>query len=121
MIRRTRLWLVLPLLCLVSGPLSAQKTQQLGKIVGQIRIATADFPPRQIMVELQLRGATVTSEYADMQGRFGFYGLQPNAYHVIVNDEAYYRVEEVATVNPDVSPLVMVQIVLQARENKKKD
>jgi len=73
------------------------------------------------MVELQLRGATVTSEYADMQGRFGFYGLQPNAYHVIVNDEAYYLVEEVATVNPDVSPLVMVQIVLQPRENKKKD
>jgi Flp pilus assembly protein TadD len=121
MIRRTCPWLIIALVCLLAGVLTAQRTQQLGKVVGQIRIAKEDFPSHQIMVELRLRGATVTSAYTDMQGGFGFFGLQANAYHVVVNDEGYNPVDEVATVNPDVTPTTMVQIILQPREAKKTD
>jgi Tfp pilus assembly protein PilF len=121
MTARIRPWLVPVLMCLLSGAVTAQRTQQVGKVVGQIRIAKGDFPPHQILVELRLRGATVNSAYADMQGGFGFYGLQANAYHVVINDESYKPVDEVATVNPDVTPYTVVQIVLQLREDKKKD
>jgi tetratricopeptide (TPR) repeat protein len=72
-------------------------------------------------VELKLHGAAVESSYADGQGRFGFYNLAANPYHVVINDDDYYPVDELANVNPAVSPYAMVQILLQPREDKKKD
>ena len=113
------------LLCLGLGLLSGnsvcQNQSQLGKVVGQIRIAKGDFPPHQILVELKLHGATMDSAYADGQGRFGFYNLLANPYHIAINDDDYNAVDELANVNPIVSPMVMVQVFLSPREEKKKD
>jgi len=99
----------------------AQNQGQLGKIIGQIRISQGDFPPHQIMVELRLHGAPMESSYADGQGRFGFYNLVANAYHVVINDDDYAPVDELANVNPIVSQMVMLQVFLRPREEKKKN
>lgn len=93
--------------------------QQLGRIVGQARVSKGDFPPHPILVELQLRGSAISSAYADDQGSFGFYGLEANPYHVVINDEAFRPVDEAAPVNPLVSPTTMVQVTLEPREAKK--
>ena len=79
---------------------SALAQQSLGRIIGQLRVTKGDFPPHQIMVELQLHGSTLTSVYADDQGRFGFYNLEANPYHVVINDPAFHAVDELANVNP---------------------
>jgi tetratricopeptide (TPR) repeat protein len=111
--------LLLPLTLLVSGSPFAQQ-QQLGNISGRVRIAGADLPPRQIIVELRLHGGTVSSVYTDVQGYFSFSGLEANLYHVAVNDEDYYPADERAAVNPE-APNTIVQIILRPREDKKKD
>jgi tetratricopeptide (TPR) repeat protein len=73
------------------------------------------------MVELQLHGATVTSMYTDGEGRFGFYELQSNLYHVIVNDADYYPVDEQVNLNLMESQFAMAQIQLRPREKKNAD
>ncbi|MGD0790562.1 MAG: tetratricopeptide repeat protein [Terriglobales bacterium] len=118
-LRRLRPWLLVPFTLLLAGPLAAQ-LQQLGKIVGQIRIARGDSPAHQILVELRLHGGTVNSVYADVQGHFGFDSLEGNTYHVVINDDAYYPVDELAIVNPE-APNTIVQITLRPREDQKKD
>ena len=95
--------------------------QQLGRIIGQIRVSRGDFPPHPILVELQLRGSTVNSVYTDDQGRFGFYNLEGNPYHVLAKDDAYYPVVELAIVNPLTSPMVMLQIHLEPRPDAKQE
>jgi tetratricopeptide (TPR) repeat protein len=107
------------LLVLLSGTLLGQ--QQLGRIIGQARTARGDFPPRQLLVELRLRGGVVESVYTDSGGRFGFSNLQPNGYQVVVNDDDYYPVEERVDVNPDVTPYARIQITLRPREAKQND
>ena len=82
----------------------------MGRIIGQLRVTKGDFPPHPILIELQLHGSTITSLYADQQGRFGFYNLEANPYHVVINDPAFRPVDELANVNPLVSPFNMVQI-----------
>ena len=71
------------------------------------------------MVELQLRGSTLNSAYADDQGRFGFYNLEANPYHIVINDPAFKPVDELANVNPLVSAFNMVQISLDPRDDVK--
>ncbi len=95
--------------------------QEAGRITGQIHVVKGDFPPHPILVELQLRNAPITTVYADSQGRFGFYQLESNPYHVIVNDDDYYPVDEIANVNLAVSQFAMVQIQLRPREKKNAD
>ena len=93
----------------------------VGSVIGRVRVARGDFPSRPILVELQLRGATMNSAYTDDQGRFGFHGLGSNPYRVIIKDEAYYPVDEQANLNIMVSAQVIVQITLTPREDVKKD
>jgi Flp pilus assembly protein TadD len=95
--------------------------QELGRIVGQIRVSRGDFPPHPILVELQLRGSTINSAYSDDQGRFGFYSLESNPYQVVTEDGAYYPVVEQAIVNPLTSPMVMVQIHLEPRPDARQE
>ena len=80
-----------------------------------------DFPPHSILVELQLHGSTINSVYADDQGRFGFYGLEANPYHVVISDPGFRAVDELANVNPIVSSFTMVQIQLDPREGVKRE
>jgi TolA-binding protein len=119
MIRRLGPFLLAALTLLLSCPLHAQ-LQAFGRIIGQIRIARGDVPPHQILVELQHRGAAMDDVYSDAQGHFGFLNLPGGEYHVIVNDEDYFPVDERVNVNPDVNPYTMVQISLRARENVNK-
>ena len=100
---------------------ASAQTQQgpLGKIIGSIRIAKGDFPPRPVLVTLELRGAAMQSVYCDGQGRFGFYALNANQYRVSIDDDAYQPVSENVTVYPDVDPMNFVQFTLIPRDDKK--
>jgi tetratricopeptide (TPR) repeat protein len=120
MLRRLGSCLLVVLALLLPCALGAQ-LQQFGRIIGQIRVSRGDVPPHQILVELQHRGAAMDDVYADAQGHFGFLNLPGGEYHVIINDEAFYPVDERVNVNPDVNPYTMVQIALRPRENVKKD
>src|SRR5271167_240282 len=114
----TELSVTLSVICLFSG---FALSQDSGRIIGQIHIVKGDFPPRPVLVELQLRGATINSAYADSQGRFGFYQLESNPYHIIVNDEDFYPVDELANLNLEQSQFAMAQIYLRPREKKTAD
>jgi len=108
------------LLCFVAAyARSALAQEQLGKIIGQIRVDRGDFPPHGIFVELQLRFSTINSVYADSQGRFGFYNLDANSYHILIRDDAYLPVDELATIDPLISPTAMLQITLRPRPEGK--
>src|SRR5947199_6908920 len=65
----------------------------VGNIIGELHLSRGDFPGR-VFIELQLRGATLASAYSDDEGRFGFYGLGSNPYHVVVRDERCYPVDK---------------------------
>jgi tetratricopeptide (TPR) repeat protein len=120
MIRRFCLYRALLLLFTVffSCALAAQ-LQPLGNIAGRIQVEDSDAPSHQVLVELRLHGATVNSVYADAEGYFSFGSLEPNPYHIVINDEAYYPVDAEAVVNPE-TPNTMVQIKVRAREEQKK-
>jgi tetratricopeptide (TPR) repeat protein len=107
--------LVIVLLLLYSPSLTAQ----IGKIIGQIRVVRGDFPSHPILVSLECRGSTVDSTYADSQGKFGFYNLESNLYHVAVNDEGYNPVQQVANLNAVISPTLIVEVSLLPRETSK--
>ena len=111
--------LLLVLVFACASPLFTQ--DQLGKVIGQLRVNRGDFPNHPVLVELQLHFASVNNAYTDSQGRFGFYGLEGNAYHVVIKDEAYYPVDEQAIVNPLVSPTTIVQVTLQPRQDAKQN
>src|SRR5258706_12591523 len=110
MIRRLYLFIFLAL-ALLPATLQGQ-VQVLGRIIGQARTVRGDFPPRQLLIELRLRGGVVESVYTDNEGRFGFSNLHANGYRVVVNDDDYYPVEERADVNPDVMPYTRGLITL---------
>jgi predicted Zn-dependent protease len=115
--------IVLPLLLLVlvvPGQLAAQQNQ-LGKIIGNVRVVKGDFPKHPVLVSLEMRGAPIATAYCDDQGRFGFYSLVANQYQVLVNDEAYEPVREITEVNPQSSPMNFVEIRLVPRASAKKD
>jgi tetratricopeptide (TPR) repeat protein len=95
--------------------------QDNGRVIGQIRVIRGDFPSHAIMVDLQLHGATLNSVYTDGEGRFGFYELQSNLYHVLVNDPDFYAVDEQVNLNLTESQFAMVQIQLRPREKKNAD
>jgi tetratricopeptide (TPR) repeat protein len=103
-----------------SSQLSAQQNQ-LGKIIGSIRVLKGDFPTHPVLVLLEMRGSPIGSAYCDDQGRFGFYSLVANGYRVSVNDDAYEPASETAEVNPETSPMSFVQLTLVPRSTAKKD
>jgi len=97
----------------------AAQFQPLGNIAGRIQVEDSDTPSHQVLVELRLHGAAVNNVYASAEGYFSFGNLEPNAYHIVINDEAYYPVDAEAVVNPE-TPNTMVQIVVRVREDQKK-
>jgi tetratricopeptide (TPR) repeat protein len=111
-------WIALFLACLLSG---FAHSQDAGRIIGQIRVVKGDSPPHPILVELQLRGATINSAYTDAEGRFGFYQLESDPYHIVINDDDYYPVDELTNLNLEESQFAMVQVQLRPREKKNAD
>jgi tetratricopeptide (TPR) repeat protein len=90
-------------------------SQQLGSIVGEVRITRGNFP-EQILVNLQTRGATVQSTYTDGAGRFGFNAVYANVYHVVINEDHYQPVDMQVELKPDIQPVYILQINLVPRE-----
>lgn len=89
--------------------------QQVGQIAGQLHAVKSDFPGR-VLVELRLHGSPITSEYTDEQGTFSFPELTNNIYHIVVNDDRFYPVDEQVNVDLSVTSLWRVQIDLVPRE-----
>jgi len=85
--------------------------QQLGAVVGEVRVERGDFPPQRLLVQLIIRGAVMESAYTDEQGKFGFYALPENLYFVDINDEHYQPVHERAELSP-VGLTAVVRITL---------
>lgn len=100
-------------LLLVAAPLAC--CQQSGSIVGVVRVVRGDFP-EQVLVNLQIRGATIESTYTDGEGRFGFNALYANVYHVVINDDHYQPADEKVELKPDIQPIYILQITLSPRD-----
>jgi tetratricopeptide (TPR) repeat protein len=95
------------------------RCQQQGSIVGELHVARGDFPGR-VLVELQLHGAPITTQYSDEQGRFSFSSLTNNLYHLVIRDERFYPVDERAVLDLSISSIKMVQINLIPRDKGQK-
>lgn len=117
--------LVLPLVvaCAAGFPamLQGQQPNQLGKIIGNVRVLRGDFPSPPVLITLEMRGSPIGSVYSDGQGRFGFYNLVSNEYRVSIDDDAYKPVSQTVVVVPTTSPMNWVQFTLVPRESKKKE
>src|SRR5258708_9357054 len=118
---RLLLWCVFLTYFAIPSLLRAQQPNQLGKIIGNLRVLRGAFRACHVLVWLEMRGAPVGSAYCDDQGRFGFYSLVANQYRVSIDDDAYEPVSETTAVNPATSSVNWVQITLVPRANAKKD
>ncbi len=101
--------------------LQAQQAQQLGKIIGSVRVVKADAPSPPVLVTLEMRESPIGSAYTDGQGRFGFFNLVSNEYKVMITDDAYNQESVITVVNPSNSPMNFVQFTLTPRPTAKKD
>src|SRR5262245_32719948 len=102
---------LLLLLCAIVAS-SYLNAQDMGTIIGQVRISKGSFPNRRIEIALETRGARVTTTYTDDEGRFSFPMLLGNLYHVIINDGDYYPVDEIVAHNPSINRTNILQIYL---------
>jgi tetratricopeptide (TPR) repeat protein len=116
-------FLVCPVL-LISLVLPRQMHGQMnqpGKIIGNLRVSRSDFSDHPVLVSLELRGAPITSAYADGQGRFGFPNLVAGEYTIRVTDDAFEPASSTINVDPINAAINFVQITLIPRANAKKD
>lgn len=98
---------------------SAQQTT-LGSVVGHLRVVRGETPSHPVLVSLELRGAPMDSAYSDSSGTFGFHGLHPDPYYVIVNDENYQPVRRLAVIDPVMlAPVVYLDISLVPKKTEK--
>src|SRR5260370_21351538 len=104
----------------ITNQVLAQQNQ-LGRIIGNVRVSRGDFPAHPVLISLEMRGTPIGSAYCDDQGRFGFYSLVANQYRVSVDDDGYEPVSETTNVDPATSQTNFVQITLVPRANAKKD
>lgn len=117
---RLLLFFAFLLILLVPGQVHAQ-TIQLGKIMGNVRLARGDVPAHPVLVSLEMRGSVVASAYNEDGGRVGFYNLPANEYKITVNDDAYEPFSATVELDPTKSPQYFVQITLVPRPGAKTD
>jgi len=89
-----------------------------GNIIGEVRVTKVGFPPKPVMVNLQTRGATITSVYTDEQGRFGFYALPAGMYPLIISDDDYSPADEAVDLNPLITATRYAQVSLNPKGEK---
>ncbi len=94
---------------------AALRAQQVGSVVGELHVIRGDFPGR-VLVELQLHGSPIASQYTDEQGKFNFTSLTNNLYHIVIRDERFYAVDQRAVLDLSIIAVTMVQINLMPRE-----
>src|SRR5207237_6927419 len=92
----------------------------VGNVVGELHLTRGDFGGR-IFVELQLRSAPIASGYSDNEGKFGFYGLASNTYHVVIHDERFFPVDQAVVLDTSISFMSVAQVTLTPHEGPKKD
>jgi tetratricopeptide (TPR) repeat protein len=94
----------------------AQQPSNLATIVGRIRVTRGNFPPVRVLVDLETRGARVSSIYADGEGQFAFEDLPGNSYRVIIREQGFVPVDVGVSVNPAIQHVVFVRIELTPLE-----
>ena len=107
-------------LLLISPPVLHAQQGGVGNIVGELHLSRGDFGGR-VFVELQLRGATLASAYSDDEGKFGFYALGSNPYHLVIHDERFYPVDQLVILDTSISIMSIAQVSLTPREPVKKE
>lgn len=105
---------------LISVPALRAQQGGVGSVVGELHLSRGDFPGK-VFVELQFRSAPIASGYSDDEGKFGFHGLGSNPYHVVINDERFYPVDQLVVLDTSISLMSMAQITLTPREPAKKE
>ena len=121
MLRSGRILILVCLFSLVLPPATLRAQQSgVGNIIGELHVSRGDLAGR-IFIELQLRGATLASGYSDDEGKFGFYGLGSNPYHVVIHDEHFYPVDQLVVLDTSISSISMTQINLILREPVKSE
>jgi len=118
--RPARILASLAFLLLFPSWLNAQGAGGVGSINGELHVSRGDFPGN-VLVELQLRGATITSQYSDQEGRFGFYSLNSNPYHIVIHDERYNPVDQLVVLDTSITAVAMANITLTPVASAKSD
>jgi tetratricopeptide (TPR) repeat protein len=114
---QTRAGIFLAILVASVGSRMAEAQQsQVGNIVGEIKVSRLGLPDKQILVNLQTRGANVNSAYADSDGRFGFYSLPDGVYNIVIQDDDYAPANEQVVLNLAVSTTAYARIMLTRKE-----
>jgi len=91
--------------------------QDMGNIVGELRLQDGGFLTERVMVTLEGRGAIINSSYCDDEGHFGFFGLLANPYYVVIQAEGFEPVRLQVVVVPTISQTNRVHIVLRPVAN----
>lgn len=108
---------ILPFLLLSFVP--ALRAQDTGNIAGEVRLSSGGFPPKRVLVYLELHGALVDQMYCDNEGRFTFYDLLSNLYYVVIDTEEYQPVHLQVIVNPRVAQTSYAHVVITSKEKPK--
>jgi tetratricopeptide (TPR) repeat protein len=115
-LRKTYFFLLFPVLLFSALAVRAQDT---GNLVGEVRVSTGDFPPRKVLVSLQIRAAALDSTYCDNEGRFAFYNLLPNLYYISIETDEYQPIRQMAIINPKIAQTTYAHIIITPREKPK--
>jgi tetratricopeptide (TPR) repeat protein len=107
------------MLAVLQVRLEAQTTS--GSIIGHVRVSPGNEIRSPVLVTLQSRGATVNSVYTDDEGQFGFSGLLPNLYYVVIDEKEYQPVQEQVAIDPITATLRIVNINLTPRKLRNDD
>jgi tetratricopeptide (TPR) repeat protein len=113
-------WLALRLFVLLlvsAGAMHGQEQQ--GNIAGLIRLQDGSFPTERLKVTLESHGSVVDVTYCDLEGRFSFNDLLPNAYSVVIEAERYQPFRLPVVVNPRNFQTNIVHVVLRPKPEEK--
>src|SRR5260370_21439759 len=99
------------------GTLCAQ--QQVGSIMGQIRLQDGTFPTERLQVNLEAHGSVAGITFSDYEGKFVFGDLGANLYNVVIEVEGYQPVRLQVNVNPTITQVNMVHVVLRPKAEEK--
>ena len=101
---------LLPFLLFLAA--AAGQAQDTANLMGRVRTIEGTPPTDRVLVTLETRGLIINTSYTDNEGQFVFYNLIANPYHVSLNVEGYQPVRQTVTVNPAISNIFQIRIVL---------